>query len=678
MNNIIQLIDSHTKENVNYEETTTWHDGTAMDDSKVDNVIYRKKSEKYYKRITDGYINVKWFGGKGDGTDEDYNSLLHAFTCAVKYKLNLYHPAGTYTVRNNNFPYKTLTPNSEDLFSCENITIYGDGNSTILRTISETGADVLNLHKVKDLHLKDFAVTAIVNNETVGAGMIGAGTNGISIIAGFDNITLDNIHIYDLYGREKSAYPTSVNKGNWNASTNTPTLINGVGTEEEFYTVSVAGDQNFGDFKAGDTIVYFNGEWRKTDFYIDGGKALTIQPGNTENVIGTLKATNIYAKNCAYGFGIDYFVDVFLKNKSSIDVDIISERCSKAISLSGGFGEASENLENKKSNIKIKCLAIDCQRDLVAERVFGCNIDLNVQTTLSAEDRRKLPNGSRYWIQSEKEVYVCSLLNVQNSNISIVGEKRDCDYKYILGAIPNYGGYGLTADTKLNNLLFNTQGIPSISSIKVVDVGGDYIRNNIIYFFDENIADLSFHVFISNYKNFIVTKDGIFNSSIFTNKINFLADNTEASNSYSYIRSSLTNLVVGQKYGSLGNLKIIEAENSNEVSVWSVRNDGLMQLSTGVLFGSGEDSAIYLSAIRGSFYIQKLGIGVKPKMWFKLTDNNGVADTNGWKDLTVEIEACADTASNVSSSYSQAEVQAILNELRDLKTKMRNSGILKV
>ena len=45
---IIKRVDINTGENVNYRETTTWHDGSTMNDSKVDGVVYIKKSSKYY------------------------------------------------------------------------------------------------------------------------------------------------------------------------------------------------------------------------------------------------------------------------------------------------------------------------------------------------------------------------------------------------------------------------------------------------------------------------------------------------------------------------------------------------------------------------------------------------------------------------------------------------------
>ncbi|MDR6528061.1 hypothetical protein J2787_003480 [Chryseobacterium rhizosphaerae] len=48
---LIQLVDSTTYENVNFKKITHWYDNTPMDDSKADNVVYRKKGNDYYVRI---------------------------------------------------------------------------------------------------------------------------------------------------------------------------------------------------------------------------------------------------------------------------------------------------------------------------------------------------------------------------------------------------------------------------------------------------------------------------------------------------------------------------------------------------------------------------------------------------------------------------------------------------
>ncbi|WP_171107100.1 MULTISPECIES: hypothetical protein [unclassified Streptomyces] len=55
--------------------------------------------------------------------------------------------------------------------------------------------------------------------------------------------------------------------GNWDASTNTPTLVNGTGTAGDMYRVHVAGTQDLGGgaitFDVGDLVVYEGAEWQK-------------------------------------------------------------------------------------------------------------------------------------------------------------------------------------------------------------------------------------------------------------------------------------------------------------------------------------------------------------------------------------------------------------------------------
>jgi len=58
-------------------------------------------------------------------------------------------------------------------------------------------------------------------------------------------------------------------KGYWNASTNTPTLVDGTGTNGDEYIVDVAGSQDLGSgsqyFKVGDRVVYSSSIWRNID-----------------------------------------------------------------------------------------------------------------------------------------------------------------------------------------------------------------------------------------------------------------------------------------------------------------------------------------------------------------------------------------------------------------------------
>ena len=52
-NDIIKFIDVNTGEDVNYRETTIWYDGTVMNDTKVDGVVYIKRGAKYYQKKID-------------------------------------------------------------------------------------------------------------------------------------------------------------------------------------------------------------------------------------------------------------------------------------------------------------------------------------------------------------------------------------------------------------------------------------------------------------------------------------------------------------------------------------------------------------------------------------------------------------------------------------------------
>lgn len=84
-NTLYNILDQYTKESVTYDKVTLYKDGSAMDDSKTDGVIYRKYGTEYFKRNIDSSINVKWFGAKCDfnpstlaGTDD-----TNAWTLAI-------------------------------------------------------------------------------------------------------------------------------------------------------------------------------------------------------------------------------------------------------------------------------------------------------------------------------------------------------------------------------------------------------------------------------------------------------------------------------------------------------------------------------------------------------------------------------------------------------------------
>ena len=75
-------------------------------------------------------------------------------------------------------------------------------------------------------------------------------------------------------------------QGTWNASTNTPTLASGVGTQGYYYVVSVAGSTNLDGittWAVGDWAIYSGTEWQK----IDNTDAVTSVNGYTGTVVLT-------------------------------------------------------------------------------------------------------------------------------------------------------------------------------------------------------------------------------------------------------------------------------------------------------------------------------------------------------------------------------------------------------
>lgn len=79
---ILENYDRFTGVPFNATKVTTWYDGSAMDDSKVDNAIYLKVPSNlgggYAKRDFDGAVFPEWWGAVGNGTVNDTVALQKA------------------------------------------------------------------------------------------------------------------------------------------------------------------------------------------------------------------------------------------------------------------------------------------------------------------------------------------------------------------------------------------------------------------------------------------------------------------------------------------------------------------------------------------------------------------------------------------------------------------------
>ncbi len=87
---LVQLIDSYSLENVSYRKVTNWYHKahpTPMTDALCDGIIYRKRwnsaeNKNDYYALTSFLagkpINIELFGAKGDSTTDDTKAFLNA------------------------------------------------------------------------------------------------------------------------------------------------------------------------------------------------------------------------------------------------------------------------------------------------------------------------------------------------------------------------------------------------------------------------------------------------------------------------------------------------------------------------------------------------------------------------------------------------------------------------
>jgi len=342
-------------------------------------------------------VSVKDFGAVGDGVTDDYLAIKTAWDYCLVNSINLYFPLGVYSSGTHNMPFKNPEYPATTLLDCKNITIYGDGPATVLQTDSVTGADVLNLYSVKNLHIRNLGVTAYLSE------FLNSGSNGCSIVGGFDNITIDGLWLNNL---------PYVDKGS----------------------------------------------------YLDGGKGLTVQPGVAPTECGTLKATRIYVKGCVYASDVTVDYNSFLLKKAAISFDVIAEDCFVAFNFATGISITLPDA-GATDGIKANITAINCQYDARIFRVHTLQLNMTVNTTKTAAARRLNPLGVT-WQATDTVVTALYCAYAKNSVIKVIGNKGECDHGVMIGgAVSGAGLNGATENCDLFLDIGNTATISSFNLI---------------------------------------------------------------------------------------------------------------------------------------------------------------------------------------------------------------------
>ena len=191
-------------------------------------------------KSNDAYFNVKQYGAYGDGLHNDYNILNDIINHARTLENAIvYLPDGEYII---DIYLEALRTNSVTNVPRDfhNMTLCGDGATTIIHGKSDTDKfDILQINEGCNLNIRDLALTETSNANVTW------GVNGISLTNGCHDITIENVHVFDL--------PYYVGGG-----------------------------------------------------YVDGGKAFTVQTGGVNTIdVTNIQISNCSCKNAPMGFEFD-------------------------------------------------------------------------------------------------------------------------------------------------------------------------------------------------------------------------------------------------------------------------------------------------------------------------------------------------------------------------------------
>jgi hypothetical protein len=452
-------------------------------------------------------VSVKDFGAVGDGVTDDYDAILAAWNYCRPIGASLYFPSGTYLVSGErNYPFKNTALPVTSLLECNNMTIFGDGPSSILKTSSVNGADVLQLNGLKNFHVRNLQTQSVVSGSA-------AGSNGVSVTGGFDNITIDSFWAKNLAYVDQTTY-------------------------------------------------------------VDGGKAVSIQPPSEANAIlmGSFSATNVIADGCVYGFGYEPDNDLATVQPVSINVDIVAMNCREGVVFSAGDATSAISA-NSTNGVRIRGQSINCMKDIIVGRSFGIDIDMQIIQTKTAAELLLSYDGNQ-WLAADSvaDVIGVTCAYAKNSRIVAYGNKKDCRHKVLLGGATDPNN-GLNGSTENCDFYFDITGASAGVSVQFQDAGGNIMNKSRLYCTTSTAATLPIEFYDSTLDNIITVGPDIRVQSIgVTSTFGWTQADGRTQLHQKYLLSG--NLTTRQTASSSADAIVEQWVNDNQDLKFAVRNDG--------------------------------------------------------------------------------------------------------
>lgn len=128
-NTIYNILDKNTGESFSFTKVDKYIDGTSMNQSKCDNIIFIKYENEYFRRNYEGAVNIKWFGCN----ESISNNQVIINKVLANYK-NVYIPPGEYQ-----FSQTIIVP--------ENASLVGPGKMAVLKLVSKQPTDGISLYR---------------------------------------------------------------------------------------------------------------------------------------------------------------------------------------------------------------------------------------------------------------------------------------------------------------------------------------------------------------------------------------------------------------------------------------------------------------------------------------------------------------------------------------------------
>lgn len=183
---------------------TNYYDGSAMDDSKVDNAIYFKSGSEYAKRDYSGPVNVKWFGAKGDGITDDTASIQKALDITAHMDTKILSiPGGNYMIqaidKNRNPAEPGFLVGVGGISIPSNITVVMD-NGTFLKAIpsNHVAYNIVRIQQVSNVVIQGGNIVGD-RSAPEKSGVGGEWGYGIAILAAA-NVEINKVRSVDCWG----------------------------------------------------------------------------------------------------------------------------------------------------------------------------------------------------------------------------------------------------------------------------------------------------------------------------------------------------------------------------------------------------------------------------------------------------------------------------------------------